>query len=240
MTSKALNYIENLFLEEVIKYSPNMITIMANRNATMYDSYGGGSKSPGIISNTQEYYAYRINQFLFLNIMTYRFIDLSYRRILFIISKDESKIPNPDDPSLFHSINYFESKYFRQLNNIAEVCKKLNIKLILIKEPYYLDVNFQDKLKNFKKKDLLKKLINYQSDDYPDKSKLFWIYTNALLNNTLDEIKSIHHDVILIDPTIRLYSDKKENNFLSDGNHLNNNGHEIVADEIYAKIKSFL
>ena len=39
---------------------------------------------------------------------------------------------------------------------------------------------------------------------------------------------------------IRLYSEKKENYFNIDGNHLNNEGHEVVADELYMSIKSFL
>ena len=240
MTTKALNYIENLFLKEVLNYSPNIITIMANRNSTMYDSYGSGSKTPGIIASKQQYYIYRINKFLFSNIMTYRFFDLSYRRVNFLISKDNTKIPNPDNPDLLHSINYFETKYFSQLTNIARVSRKHNIKLVLIKEPYYLDTNFQNKLKNLDKKDLLKRLINYQSDNYSDKSKLFWIYTNAILNKTFDEIKSINNEVIVVDPTVRLYDKKKENYFTIDGNHLNSEGHEVVADELYMSIKSFL
>ena len=39
MGSKGLNYVEELFFNEVIGYEPNIVTIMANRNATMYDSY---------------------------------------------------------------------------------------------------------------------------------------------------------------------------------------------------------
>ena len=38
MTSKGLNYIEELFFNEVIEYDPNIVTIMTNRNSTMYDS----------------------------------------------------------------------------------------------------------------------------------------------------------------------------------------------------------
>ena len=37
MGSKGLNYVEELFFNEVIGYEPNIVTIMANRNATMYD-----------------------------------------------------------------------------------------------------------------------------------------------------------------------------------------------------------
>ena len=54
MTSKGLNYIENLIINEAIKYSPNIITIMTNRNATMYDSYGSSSVAPDVILNNFE------------------------------------------------------------------------------------------------------------------------------------------------------------------------------------------
>ena len=94
ITSKGLNYVENLFNNEVIEYSPNIVTIMANRNSTMYDSYGSGSKSPGIISNKKEFYYYKIHSFLFSNIMTYRFIDLVTKRLIFISTSDDGKIAN--------------------------------------------------------------------------------------------------------------------------------------------------
>ena len=41
--SKSLNYLENLLVTEVVNYKPNIITIMSNRNAVMYDSYGNSS-----------------------------------------------------------------------------------------------------------------------------------------------------------------------------------------------------
>ena len=47
-------------------------------------------------------------------------------------SKDNTKIVNPDNPDILHSINFFETKYFNQLKNIAGVCKKYNIKSIQI------------------------------------------------------------------------------------------------------------
>ena len=69
---------------------------------------------------------------------------------------------------------------------------------------------------------------------------MFWIYTNALLNNYMDKIKEDFNEVIIVDPTQKLYSMEKEKNFLKDGNHLNNNGHIILAEEIYRKIKNKL
>lgn len=239
MGSKGINYIENLFYNEVVNYSPNIITIMTNRNATMYDSYGNSSKSPGIITSRMSLYIYKLHRFTFSNIMTYRFLDLAVKRVIFLSVKEKNKIINPDDPSILHSINFFSNKYFNQLANIAILSEKNGIKLVLIKEPYYLDIELQKKLKNLDIQDLLQKLIDYNDENYPNKSNLFWIYTNALLNKTFDKIKMNYKNVIVVDPTSLLYSMKKEENFLPDSsNHLNNNGHIIVAEEIYKKIKN--
>lgn len=239
MASKGLNYIEELFFNEVLSYDPNFITIMANRNSTMYDSYGSGSKSPGIIKSRFDYSIYRVNKFLFSNFMIFRFLDLSMKRVVFILSEDNSKIVNPKDESLLHSINYFDNKYFNQLSNIAKACEKNKIKLILIKEPYFLDINFQKKIKNLSREKLLEKLIKYKEEDYENKNVLFWSYTNALLNNIFDDIQKNFQNVIVVDPTDILYSQSKEKNFLNDGNHLKDNGHIIVAEEIFKKIKQY-
>ena len=98
----------------------------------------------------------------------------------------------------------------------------------MIKEPYYLDTNLQTELKKLGTEKLLKKLTNLNEENYENKSNLFWIYTNALLNNSMDKIKEEFNEVIVVDPTDILYNMKKEKNFLKDGNHLNNNGHIIV------------
>ena len=239
MGSKGLNYVEELFFNEVIGYEPNIITIMANRNATMYDSYGSGSKSPGIISSKKDYFIYRLNRFLFTNLMTFRFLDLSMKRIIFISSKDASKIVNPTNEGLLHSINYFKEKYHNQLANIANVSREKDIKIVLIKEPYYLDLKLQNEINKLSRKELLDKLTKYQKEDYEDKNILFWAYTNALLNSIFDDIQKNYKNVLVVDPTILLYNEKKEKNFLADGNHLTNNGHFIVAKEIYKKIEKY-
>ena len=45
-------------------------------------------------------------------------------------------------------------------------------------------------------------------------------------------------NVIVVDPTDILYSQSKEKNFLNDGNHLKDNGHIIVAEEIFKKLNN--
>ena len=58
--------------------------------------------------------------------MTYRFIDLATKRLIFISTSDDGKITDPDNPNLKHSINYFKTKYYNQLVNIATLSKKKN------------------------------------------------------------------------------------------------------------------
>lgn len=239
MTSKGLNYIEELFFNEVIEYDPNIVTIMTNRNSTMYDSYGSGSISPGIISSKLDYYIYRLNRFLFTNLMTFRFLDLSIKRIKFISSNNTSKIVNPKDESLLHSINYFDKKYYNQLSNIAEASEEKDIKIVLIKEPYFLDLKLQNEVSKLSRKNLLENLIKYREEDYKDKNILFWVYTNALLNSILDDIGKKYKNVLVVDPTVILYTEKKEKNFFDDGNHLKIQGHYIVAKEIFNKIEQY-
>jgi len=236
MTSRGLNYIEDLIINEAIKYSPNIVTIMTNRNSTMYDSYGSSSVTPNIISNSSDFYIYKVNKYLFSKVMTYRFVDLSYRRVLSWLYKDESKIVDPYNPKNFHLINYFEFKYINQITNIINFCKKNNIKVILVKEAHYLDPVYQKSLKTLSKKELLERLIKYDKQKGKNKKKLFWIYTNAILNNALDEAKENNPDILVVDPTDKLYMSEKDINFTNDGNHLINNGHEIVANEIYKSI----
>ena len=53
----------------------------------------------------------------------------------------------------------------------------------------------------------------YNKENYRDRTNLFWIYTNIILNNSLDKIKVDNPNVIVVDPTKRLYSAEKEKNF---------------------------
>ena len=62
------------------------------------------------------------------------------------------------------------------------------------------------------------------------------MYTNAILNISLDETKINNPSTIVVDPTVELYKNKKSINFTDDGSHLTNNGHEIIANEIFRSI----
>ena len=86
----------------------------------------------------------------------------------------------------------------------------------------------------------MEKLLKYDKQKNKDREQLFWIYTNAILNKTLDEIKISNPNVIIVDPTKELYKYEKKINFLDDGNHLNNNGHKVVGNEIFNSIIKYL
>ena len=81
--------------------------------------------------------------------------------------------------------------------------------------------------------------MNYKNEKNTDKKKLFWIYTNDILNKSLDEINNEVKNIILVDPTDRLYKYEKKINF-SDSIHLTSHGNEIIADEIFLIMKKNL
>ena len=209
---------------------------MSNRNAVMYDSFGSSSVTPDVIENKFDYFVYRINKVLFSKVMTYRFFQLSYKRILSKFYSKENKIVNPYDPTTFHLKNYFTSKYINQMNNILNFCSSKNIKVILIKQGFYIDIPFQKKLETLSDEKILQKLMVYDKENNRNKIDLFWMYTNIILNNSLDKIKAENPKVIIVDPTSRLYNDEKEIFFFDDGLHLKSEGNEIIADEIFKSI----
>ena len=235
---RSLNYIENLLVNEAVNYSPNIITIMSIVNATRYDSYTNSSIISDIIESKFQLYVYKINKFCFNNIMTYKFMGLAFSRIASRFVDNEEKIPSPIWAS-FHLKNYFTKNFLYQLINIANFTKSKNIKLVLIKEAWLIDLKFQRELKNLSKTQLIEKLVNYQKDNYSKKLDLFLMLTNEILNRTLEEVKLSNPEVIIVDPIAKLYNSKKEVNFSKDdGLHLSDNGNNIIANEIFNKIRN--
>ena len=52
--------------------------------------------------------------------MTYRFLDLSYKRLIWFFSKNKNElIRNPNNKNIFHSPNYFETNYRVQIENLV-------------------------------------------------------------------------------------------------------------------------
>ena len=256
-TGKSLNFLENLLVKEVINYSPNIITIMSNRNSVMYDSYGNSSIAPNLISSKLDFYLYKLNKFLFSEVMTYRFLELSFKRIGSLILKDENKIVSPYNLQAIHLKNYFTTKYLNQINNIVSFCKKNNIKVILIKQgfyPVYTELEYQKSLDLIPNTQIIEKLLNYHKETNVTKLRieqdqlaignltseqkilkdLFWIYTNIILNNILDEVKLKNPEIVVVDPTKKLKNET--NNFFKDGLHLTSSGNEVVAESILKSI----
>ena len=98
------------------------------------------------------------------------------------------------------------------------------------------------KLLNYHKKTNVTKLRPSQdqlsSDRLTPEQKiikdLFWIYTNIILNNLLDEVKLKNPEVVVVDPTNKLKS--KADNFFKDGLHLTSAGNEVIAESILISI----
>ena len=122
------------------------------------------------------------------------------------------------------------------MTNILNFCSSQGIKVVFIKQGYYIDPAYQKSLEVLPNEEIVEKLMRYNKESKRDKIGLFWIYTNLILNNALEKIKTENKDAIIVDPTDKLYSFKKEKNFLNDGLHLTSNGNEIIADEIMKSI----
>ena len=73
---------------------------MSNRNSTMYDSYTTSSVATDIIDNKYDLTVYEIKNFLFQEIMTYRFMNITYNRALGLFLDSENKIISNDNASI--------------------------------------------------------------------------------------------------------------------------------------------
>ena len=83
-------------------------------------------------------------------------------------------------------------------------------------------------------------MVDYKNDqEYANKTDLFWIYTNAILNKNIDELASTDKNIFIADPTPNLYSKNKIDYFQKDGLHLNEEGNFIIANEIFENLVSF-
>ena len=231
-TGKALNFLEKLLVKEASKFNPNIVLLMSNRNSTMYDSFVTSSVATDIIESKFDLYLYEIKNFLYLEVMTYRFMNLAYNRMISLLVDDSNKIISPFNPKNFHSKKYFQSGYKDQILRINSYCEEKGIKLVLVKQAFYINPDMQNKINLLSKEDIIIKLLNYnKKKDYFDKQNLFWMYTNAILNKNLDEIEA--KNITIIDPTKILYKKDKKDFFQKDGLHLSENGNRIIAEKIF-------
>ena len=232
-SGKALNYLEKILVNEASKFNPNIIMIMNNRNSTMYDSYTTSAVSTDIINSKFDLFLYELKNFLFLEVMTYRFLSLSYNRAISLFLDDENKIISPFNPRNFHSIEYFQNGYKDQILRINSYCKEKDIRLVLIKQAFFINPDMQKKINSLSKEEIIQKLKNYNKENnHFNKKSLFWMYTNAILNKNLDEIVANDGNIILVDPTTSLYAKNKLDFFQKDGLHLNNKGNQVIANKI--------
>ena len=113
-----------------------------------------------------------------------------------------------------------------------------DIKIVLIKQAIYIDPEIQKIIKNKNLSELINllKTVRANSEFRMNYEDIFWILTISILNKHLDSFNNIKN-VKIIDPTDVLI--KNKNNF-TDFLHLTVEGNEILANEIFKKIKNFL
>ena len=233
LSSKSLNFIRELFFSEAINYDPDLITIYSARNSIMYDSIGTKLKIREIKFQNFE----KLNLYLIENIMSYRLMKKIYNKIA-NLNIDSKKIISPYDKRIEHNIYYFSHQYPETINQIIKYADKNNVKVVLIKQAIYVDPKTQKKLKKKSLNELidLLKTIKTNQEFQMEYEDIFWILTISILNKHLDNFNNIKN-VKIVDPTDALIKDK--NNF-TDYLHLTVRGNEILAQEIYSKIKNFL
>lgn len=232
-SSKSLNFIRELFLSEATKYKPDFISIYSARNSIMYDSIGTKIN----IKKIEYPKLNKINSFLINNIMSFRLMFKTYKKILSMNINSE-KIISPYDNKIEHNIYYFEEQYLKTLQQIIDYADKLKIRVILIKQAIYIDPKLQNELKSktvVELIDLLKNIRQGQNFN-KDYSDIFWIITIAILNKQLDYFAN-SNNVIIIDPTNILSTDA--DNF-TDYLHLTIKGNRVLSNEIFKKIKDYL
>ena len=238
-SGKALNYLEKILVNQASKFNPNVITIMSNRNSTMYDSYITSAVATDIIKSKFDLFLYELKNFLFLEIMTYRFLSLSYNRALSLLLDEENKIISPFNPRNFHSIKYFQNGYKDQIRRINSYCKERGFKLVVIKQAFFINLDVQKNINSLSKEEIIDELISYNKEkEYPNVKNLFWMYTNAILNKNLDELAAEDDSITLVDPTKSLYAKNKLDFFQKDGLHLNLQGNQVIANKIFESLIS--
>ena len=114
----------------------------------------------------------KINSFLINNIMSFRLMFKTYKKILSMNINSE-KIISPYDNKIEHNIYYFEEQYLKTLQQIIDYADKLKIRVILIKQAIYIDPKLQNELKSktvVELIDLLKNIRQGQNfnKDYSD------------------------------------------------------------------------
>ncbi len=233
-SGKSLNFIRDLFFQEVTNYNPDFITIYSNRNPIMYDSIG---TKVSIDKQSKNIFFKKVNLFLMNNIMTFRLLFKVYRKII-SLSISSEKIISPYDDNIEHNIYYFTNQHIDSLKEIISYCEKKSIKVILIKQAFLIDVNVQKKMKEKTLEELIIILKNLRKKNFYNLNyhDSFWIVTSTILNKNLDKLKNLKN-VTVVDPVNQLINN---NNNFSDMVHLTPEGNLVLAQEIYSGIKNNL
>ena len=234
LSSKSLSFIRKLLFSEAINYDPDLIIIYSNRNPALYDSQG---TKINIEKDNQNIFIKKVNLFLIDNIMTFRLIFKTYRKII-SMSISSDKIISPHNVNVEHNIYYFTDQYKDTLEEIILFCKQKNIKVALVKQAVLFDEKIQKKIELETSKNLIETLKNLRNEPLYDfnYAESFWIITNAILNKDLD-LLSHHENTIIIDPVHELI--KNKDNF-SDYIHLTDKGNTVLAESIFLRIKDVL
>jgi hypothetical protein len=229
--SKSLNFIRELYLLESLTYKPDFISIYSARNSIMHDSIGTKLRNDTVNNPKLQ----EINFFLINNIMSFRLLYKIYKKIL-SSNIDTKKIISPFNEKIEHNIYYFSEQYFNTIKQIVDHADKNEIKVILIKQAFYINPKIQKIIREKTLDNLINTLQNLRKIKTYDLSykDIFWIVTITILNKQLEKFNH-YENVIIVDPTDDLIESKK--NF-EDFLHLTDKGNYILANSIFKEIKN--
>ena len=237
VSGKSLKYIFNRIINEVDKFNPEFITIYNNRNSAVYDATTEKIKSD-IINDSLNLRLFKIRFFLENNIMTYKFM----KKIFLKLNEREYGTPHPLDPKRKINIDYFENGYLNLLEQIYNFVETKKIKLVIIKQIFYVDPIIQKRislnnisknielLEKYHKFDLEKNIIKEISE--LQKIENYSMITNIILNQQLDRIKKKYSNIIIVDKINDFYK-YKSSQMTYDGLHLKEKGNIKIAQGVY-------
>ena len=167
--------------------------------------------------------------------MSFRLLYKIYKKIL-SSNIDSKKIISPFNEKIEHNIYYFLEQYFNTIKQIVDHADKNEIKVILIKQAFYINPEVQKIIREKTLDNLIDTLQNLREIKTFDLSykDMFWIVTITILNKQLEKFNH-YKNVVVVDPIYDLIENKK--NF-EDFLHLTDKGNYILANSIFKKIKN--
>lgn len=246
-SSKSLNFIFNLLVNEAVHYGPDLILIYSNRNTALYDA--SNNHRLDIQIGRHNNLLLQLNYFLYDHSMIYWTLAKlnAKRNTYFSRFRSSKKRSNLEDVNFnFHGKDVtFHKRYFFEdhpkiLGRILKLSEVYDFKVGLIKQPIFLDPALQQSMKNYSLDKLWQMMTEKSSVVYQKHSAQnpYWIVSNAMLNRQLDLLKGDQENLLIIDPLDEFLGENSNyKDLFYDYVHLTSKGNELLAKIIEENIR---